>query len=304
MNNNSISFFIPAYNCEKWIEEAVDSIIQTNFSEGDELIIVNDCSQDNTEQKLLYLINEKYAGKNIKLINHKINMGGGAARNTAVYNSSNNILFCLDSDNVLEQHSILKLKNFMLDNKFDIAAFGEIRFFLDGTQKDATTHSWVYKEPNFTLEDAFKTSKFPGASGNYMFKKKSWKDINGYLMNVSGLDTWSFGIRQLLAGFKMGCLKDTYYFHRHGMSNSYWCTFAQNYNPSLVALSVIFTHIDKFNKKDVNYMLNKGRYTWFENLEQYPIRISIEQTDYLNKKISIKEFIVKLCNFMRGKIRL
>ena len=44
----NISFFIPAYNCAKTVTESVISILETNFQEGDELIVVNDCATDNT----------------------------------------------------------------------------------------------------------------------------------------------------------------------------------------------------------------------------------------------------------------
>lgn len=50
---HAISFFIPAYNCEKTLEESVQSIIEGNFSEGDELVLVNDGS---TEEPKLSLI--------------------------------------------------------------------------------------------------------------------------------------------------------------------------------------------------------------------------------------------------------
>ena len=38
---NNISFIMPAYNCADTIEESVDSIFNGNFTDGDELIIVN-----------------------------------------------------------------------------------------------------------------------------------------------------------------------------------------------------------------------------------------------------------------------
>jgi len=37
----SISFFMPAYNCAETVAESVESIMSTNFCQGDELIIVN-----------------------------------------------------------------------------------------------------------------------------------------------------------------------------------------------------------------------------------------------------------------------
>ncbi|HCL5277183.1 TPA: glycosyltransferase family 2 protein [Salmonella enterica] len=54
--NPDISVLLPAYNCEKYIGEAIDSILNQSFSDF-ELIIINDCSTDNTDdviKKFLY----------------------------------------------------------------------------------------------------------------------------------------------------------------------------------------------------------------------------------------------------------
>ena len=56
--STNISFFMPAYNSEKYIEEAVRSIMDTNFLDGDELVICDDCSNDITREILYTLKND------------------------------------------------------------------------------------------------------------------------------------------------------------------------------------------------------------------------------------------------------
>lgn len=46
--NKNISFIMPVFNCQDTIEESVESIFQGNFTKGDEVIIVDDASTDNT----------------------------------------------------------------------------------------------------------------------------------------------------------------------------------------------------------------------------------------------------------------
>ena len=93
-----ISFFMPAYNCDVTVEESVESMMDGNFSEGDELVITNDSSTDGTGE-VLDELKAKYP--ELKVVNHLRNKGGAAARNTAIEKTGNPLLFCLDSDNIL-----------------------------------------------------------------------------------------------------------------------------------------------------------------------------------------------------------
>ena len=64
-----VSIVLPTYNGQKYIKDAIDSVLAQSYQNW-ELIIVNDCSQDNT----LKIINE-YAQKDsrIKIINNDVN---------------------------------------------------------------------------------------------------------------------------------------------------------------------------------------------------------------------------------------
>ena len=65
--NPKVSVLMPVYNEEKYISEAIESVLNQTFNDW-ELIIVNDGSTDNTQK-----IAEKYTkeDKRITLINHK-----------------------------------------------------------------------------------------------------------------------------------------------------------------------------------------------------------------------------------------
>lgn len=69
MNVPAVSVILPAYNCEKYIANAIDSVLQQTLSDL-ELIIINDGSSDKTEPAILafadprivYLKNESNSG--------------------------------------------------------------------------------------------------------------------------------------------------------------------------------------------------------------------------------------------------
>jgi glycosyltransferase involved in cell wall biosynthesis len=262
------SFIMPAYNCASTVEESVKSIMEGNFQDGDELVIVNDCSTDNTE-RVLNDLKTKYP--TIKILQHTRNKGGAAARNNAIENTENEILFCLDSDNVLVPGSIQKLKAFMENLDADIAAFQELHYFKD--DKDTVTHKWIFKQGLTTLADYLSGSIVPGASGNYMFTKESWVRARGYPEFAGALDAWGFGFRQLATGSKMAVMPELYYYHRYG-HESYWVRESKKGQTSLTAIKILIPFIDLINDKDVDYIMSRrGRKSWFDDLKKRPIRL-------------------------------
>lgn len=261
--NKNISFVIPTFNCSKTIEESIDSILDTNFKEGDEIIIVDDKSTDNTLE-----IIQKLSLKNqsIKIIKHTSNLGGGATRNTAVKNSKNNLIFCLDSDNILEKDSINKLKDFLISTKSDVASFNRLKFFKENIK--SVTHQWKFFNGEIKLLDLFCSQIVPSASGNYLFTKESWENAGGYPDNAGALDTWGFGFRQLATESKMIVMPNSYYFHRYG-HNSYWERESRDGKISLLATEIIKPYTNLI-KKDILSYIEKNKNEWFNNRENIP----------------------------------
>lgn len=264
----NISFFIPAYNCAKTIAESVVSILETNFQQGDELIIVNDCATDDTAY-VLDVLQEQYPL--IQVINHKRNKGGAAARNTAVENAKNELLFCLDSDNVLAENSIRPLKEYLISTNADVCSFEEMRYF-NSENKLKTTYVWKFL-PETALADYMADTRNPGSSGNYLFTKASWKKAGTYPEYAGALDTWGFGFNQLATGSKMVSLPNSFYFHRYG-KESYYIRDMNSRNMSLAALQIVLPHKDLFFPEDFNYITSEeGRYNWFDSMKDRPIKI-------------------------------
>ena len=77
INNINISFIVPAFNCEKYLYDCVDSIIKQKLK-SIEIIIINDGSTDNT-LKIAEMIQEKYPS--IIRVFSKKNGGAASARN-------------------------------------------------------------------------------------------------------------------------------------------------------------------------------------------------------------------------------
>ncbi|MEK6907165.1 MAG: glycosyltransferase family 2 protein [Nanoarchaeota archaeon] len=91
-----LSIIIPVYNEEKTLNQLVERVEIVNLGNiKKELIVVNDCSKDNS-QNIIKKLMKKY--KNIRLINHEFNQGKGAAIRTGLNYADGDILIIQDGD--------------------------------------------------------------------------------------------------------------------------------------------------------------------------------------------------------------
>lgn len=102
-----VSVVIPVYNASSFLSRTLDSIIHQSHP-IDELIIVNDCSNDNTCQiikdyiNLIDNINFKF-----ELINNETNLGPGISRNKGIELAKNSIIAFCDADDIWDRNKIL-----------------------------------------------------------------------------------------------------------------------------------------------------------------------------------------------------
>ncbi|GGB08229.1 glycosyltransferase family 2 protein [Puia dinghuensis] len=96
---NKLSIVIPAYNEGKTIHLILDRIKNVILSNGieKEVIVVNDCSTDDTEQALQRYISTNQA-LNIQYFKHEKNMGKGAALHTGIARATGEFLVIQDAD--------------------------------------------------------------------------------------------------------------------------------------------------------------------------------------------------------------
>lgn len=267
-----VSFIMPVYNAEQTVIASVESIANSNLMNGDELVMVNDCSTDSTSDKIK-LLQKKYNW--IRSVDHTINKGGGAARNTAVENAKHKLIFCLDSDNILAKNSVTKLRDFLITSGADIASFESLKYFKTAPSK--VTHTWRFKGKSTTFEGALSCTKFPGASGNYLYTKESWARAKRYPETADALDAWGFGMRQVATNSRMTILPNSFYFHRYG-HDSYWVRESRKNMVSLTALGLLIPFLDQVEKEDVDYIMGVGRNIWFNQLDSRPIRLRPKDT--------------------------
>lgn len=100
--NPEISILVPVYKTEKFLKRCINSIIKQSFKNW-ELIIVNDCSPDNSSETLADY--EKRESR-IKIVTHTVNSGVSQARFTGLDHAKGKYIVFVDSDDWIADESL------------------------------------------------------------------------------------------------------------------------------------------------------------------------------------------------------
>lgn len=108
---------MPNYNCEKFIDETIRSVLSQTYTNW-ELLIVDDCSTDRSVEKI-----SGYCKKDerIKLFINAQNNGAAASRNWALREAKGKWIAFLDSDDLWLSQKLEKQILFMESNHFDFS---------------------------------------------------------------------------------------------------------------------------------------------------------------------------------------
>ena len=133
-----VSVIMAVYNCESYVSEAVNSILEQSYSNF-EIIIINDNSQDRTLSIL-----EGYKDPRLKIFSNEINLGLTKCLNIGIDKSNGVYIARMDGDDICEKNRISEQVNFMGRNP-DIGVCGTwMRTF--------GSENFIFKYPTHDLD--------------------------------------------------------------------------------------------------------------------------------------------------------
>ncbi|MBU1160254.1 MAG: glycosyltransferase [Patescibacteria group bacterium] len=211
MSSPKITVLMPVYNCEKYLNEAIDSILNQTFKDF-EFLIINDGSID----KSLEII-KKYKDNRIKIINNEKNLGIVKTLNRGLKLASGKYIARMDADDISMPERFEKQIEF-LEKNTDIVLVGTAFNVINENGK-LIEKRILPTSPEEIKKKLIKANILCHPS--VMFIKKICSQIGLYDENWQYVEDYDFYFR-VANKFKMANLKQVLFSWRVNMSGT--CT--------------------------------------------------------------------------------
>lgn len=198
-NNPLISIVLPVWNGERYLGEALDSIINQSY-DNFELIVVNDCS---TDASLSIANSFAVRDSRISVVSNELNQKLPASLNKGFSLARGTYFTWTSDDNVLNRDFLKTLLNELLTSGADIV-YSDFNSIDDNG--DIQSVSSVGEAEGLVSQNTI------GAS--FLYKRTVHEEIGGYDVSKFLYEDYDFWVRAYLAGFKFKCLHCVVYSYR------------------------------------------------------------------------------------------
>lgn len=142
MNNNAtkVSIIIPVYNVEKYLRRCLNSILSQTYKHL-EIIIINDCSPDNSEDIIQEFCKQD---SRIHYLKNDVNLGLGKSRDRGISVATGAYIMFVDSDDFIHHTTIEHCVEWIEKYDSDIVEF-KFRYYKEGDAIDLNQHTSEYK---------------------------------------------------------------------------------------------------------------------------------------------------------------
>lgn len=112
MIDGLVSIIMPSWNTARFIGESINSVLKQTYANW-ELIIVDDCSTDNTDDVV-----KQFNDKRIRYFKNEKNLGAALTRNRALKEANGEWIAFLDSDDLWTKDKLEHQIKFMKENNY------------------------------------------------------------------------------------------------------------------------------------------------------------------------------------------
>lgn len=212
-NTPFVSVLMPVYNGEKYIGEAIQSILDQTY-QNFELIVINDNSTDNTA-KVIKSYQKQYPHK-VKMISLRLQHGAFGAANLALKQAKGEFIMAMDSDDISHPDRMAKQVAFLLTHK-EVIVVGSHSDLIDqdgryiGKKNFPKDHQELY---NMYFE------VHPMVHPSCMFRRSLLPNYNKIYQDEYGVSDDYFTLFTLLNYGKFANIPETLFYYRIHLKNS------------------------------------------------------------------------------------
>jgi glycosyltransferase involved in cell wall biosynthesis len=200
MSDPLISIILPVYNGEKYLSQSIESCLIQTYKNL-ELIIVDDCSTDNS---LAIARSYSKSDERVKIIKNKINKKLPASLNIGHRAAKGDYITWTSDDNFYQKDAIKKLLQVILDKKVDIVYTDNLIINDEGI---LVGQAYV-KDIEYLL--------FYGVIGAcFLYKKEVFERNEGYREDLFLIEDYDFWLRALKHSKFSKVNNPGYYFYRY-----------------------------------------------------------------------------------------
>lgn len=197
-NSKLVSVLIPVYNVEKYVFEAINSILNQTYKNL-EIIIVDDCSSDKTYEIILEMAKKD---KRIKIFKNKENKKICYSLNFAFNMSNGYYIARMDGDDISLLDKIEKQVKYLEENKkIDLVGVSTISIDEKGNEISKQKFISKYEKLRKTLEYG------PPISHIWLSKRSVYEILKGY-REIPYVEDYDFLLRMETEGLKFENIGD------------------------------------------------------------------------------------------------
>lgn len=241
------SVVMACYNTAKYLDEAINSLINQSFSFGSniQLIIVDDGSTDNTKEVCQKYVN-LYPDNIIYL--YQENQGQGAARNLGLEYANGKYINFLDSDDKFSGNTFYKVYEFFEKHYEEIDFVSTRMFFFD---KYEGQHPLNYKFEEDKIVDLTEDWDYPQLSASSAFFKRELFDEYKFPESLVNSEDTLMLNRMLLENPKYGVVSQAIYWYRKRSDES------STIDSSSTKKGFYINRLNNYFKELINLSINK-----------------------------------------------
>lgn len=278
MENPKISFIIPVYNVEKYLEDCIESILKQMTSEC-EIILIDDGSSDNSGE-ICDIYSKKQNG--IKVY-HKKNGGVSSARNLGIEKATGKYIAFVDADDIISECAVESLLSWVKDTDVDMCFLDAVKLYPDLKEEpldEPLDRRHIYKkDTGYVIKYLSTKGKYRGSSCSKLFKYEFLINNNlRFPCNVAHAEDLTFVRDCILEAQSFDYLPIPYYKYRQNREGS--CTNSIG-DKSFFELAKFIDDSVNILTKDKKAIDNKSLY--FMNFVSYEFMILMYNMQYVSK---------------------